>query len=102
MRFERVGAFLVLAGAAAFVVLVGLLHVLQPENNGNHALSEYALGDFGWLMNAAFVGTSSSPLALAGWWWGWWCAASQRVERSLESGARAATVARRWAARRHA
>jgi hypothetical protein len=55
MRTERAVAVFVLTGAAAFVVLVALLHALQSETNDNDALSEYALGEFGWLMNAAFV-----------------------------------------------
>jgi hypothetical protein len=36
------------------IALVALLHVLEPEVNDRDAVSEYALGDYGWLMNIAF------------------------------------------------
>jgi hypothetical protein len=54
------------AGPAVSVALVALLHVFQPEMSNNDALSEYALGDYGFLMNAAFVAAGIGFAALAG------------------------------------
>lgn len=42
--------------AVGFILIVLLLHVLKSSVNPNwQPISEYALGDFGWLMNVAFV-----------------------------------------------
>jgi hypothetical protein len=59
-------AALAVAGPVAFVALVALLHVLEPETNDTGALSEYALGDYGYLMNVAFVAAGIGFAALAG------------------------------------
>jgi hypothetical protein len=32
-----------------------MLHVLEPEFNPPHLISEYQLGRFGWLMSLAFI-----------------------------------------------
>jgi hypothetical protein len=54
------------AGPAVFVALLALLHVLQPEMSDNDALSEYALGDYGFLTNIAFLAAGIGFAALAG------------------------------------
>jgi hypothetical protein len=52
------------------IAVVALLHVLEPEVNDRDAVSEYALGDYGWLMNVAFftaaVGIGALAVALRG------------------------------------
>jgi hypothetical protein len=57
---------LAVAAPALSVALVALLHVLDPETNDTEAISEYALGDYGFLMNAAFVAAAVGFAALAG------------------------------------
>jgi hypothetical protein len=66
----------------AFVALLAVLHVLNPEFNSGHLISEYQLGDYGFLMSLAFclLGASAFLLALSlrprlrtrggrvGWW----------------------------------
>ena len=49
-----------------FVLLLGSLHLLEPEFNSSwRFLSEYELGKFGWLMRLAFLALATS-LASAG------------------------------------
>ncbi|MBA2461836.1 MAG: DUF998 domain-containing protein [Actinobacteria bacterium] len=64
MTRSRLAAFAV-AGPALYVALVAILHVLEPEWNDTDALSEYALGDYGFLMNVAFVAAGFGFAALA-------------------------------------
>jgi hypothetical protein len=45
--------------------LVAVLHVLEPEVNDSDAVSEYALGDYGWLTNIAFFSGAAGIGALA-------------------------------------
>jgi hypothetical protein len=58
-------ARLAVAGPLLCLALVALLHVLESEVNDSDAVSEYALGDFGWLMNAAFFSGAAGIGALA-------------------------------------
>jgi hypothetical membrane protein len=59
---------LAIAGAIGFVVVVGILHVLQPGYDLVHQLmSELALGEYGWGMLPAFLLIATSTLSLA---WG--------------------------------
>lgn len=45
---------------------VVVLHVLRPEFNPvNHAVSNYAVGPYGYLMTAAFYALALSVFALA-------------------------------------
>src|SRR5262245_58400585 len=48
----------------AFLAILLLLHVLEPEFNPPHVISEYQLGRFGWLMSLAFVCLGAASLAL--------------------------------------
>ena len=53
------------AAAAAFVVLLGALHVLKPELDPSWRMgSEYAIGDYGWVMRIAFFLMALSCAAL--------------------------------------
>jgi hypothetical protein len=54
-----------LAGPAVFLSILALLHALAPETNDTGAISEYALGDYGWLMNIAFIAAGIGIAALA-------------------------------------
>ena len=58
-------ARLAVAGPLLCITLVAVLHVLEPEVNDSNAVSEYALGDFGWLMNVAFFSAAAGIGALA-------------------------------------
>jgi hypothetical protein len=50
----------------AFVLLLALLHFLEPEFNlGGHLISEYELGQYGWLMTLAFWSLGAASLFLA-------------------------------------
>jgi hypothetical protein len=58
-------AYIACAGPVVFVALVALLHALDPDRNDTDAMSEYALGEYGLLMNAAFLGAGVGVGALA-------------------------------------
>ena len=58
-------ARLAVAGPLLCITLVALLHVLEPEVNDSDAVSEYALGDYGWLMNVACFSAAAGIGALA-------------------------------------
>jgi hypothetical membrane protein len=58
-------ARLAVAGPLLCITLVAVLHVLESEVNDSDAVSEYALGDFGWLMNVAFFSGAAGIGALA-------------------------------------
>ena len=58
-------ARLAVAGPLLCITLVAVLHVLESEVNDSEAVSEYALGDFGWLMNLAFFSAAAGIGALA-------------------------------------
>jgi uncharacterized protein DUF998 len=55
-----------IGGIVYFVVAIIILHVLRPEYNPiNHAVSNYAVGPYGYLMTAAFYTLALSVFALA-------------------------------------
>jgi Protein of unknown function (DUF998) len=65
-RSPRPDGLLALAGAGTFAAIVVLLHFVEKEfEPGGRFISEYVLGDWGWLMNIAFVVLGGSFLALA-------------------------------------
>jgi hypothetical protein len=51
----------------AFLCILSLLHVWEPEYNPPHLISEYQLGPFGWLMSLAYfcLGAASTALFAA-------------------------------------
>jgi hypothetical protein len=79
---RRIAARLSLGLSVLFLALLAMLHVLKPEFNSGHLISEYQLGDYGFLMSLAFclLGASAALLALSlgprlrtrgghvGWW----------------------------------
>ena len=53
------------AGSALSLILVVALHALKPEYSPSwRFLSEYAIGDFGWVMRVAFFSVAISCLSL--------------------------------------
>jgi hypothetical protein len=56
----------------AFLAILSALHVLEPEFNPPHLISEYQLGRVGWLMSLAFFCLGAASLAL-------FAAAKQRI-----------------------
>jgi hypothetical protein len=53
------------AGAATFVVLLVALHFIKPEVDPSwHFISEYAIGDSGWIMEFAFLSLALSYVSL--------------------------------------
>ena len=62
---SRMVARLSLWLSVTFLVLLAMLHVLEPEFNSGHLISEYQLGDYGFLMSAAFCFLGASALLLA-------------------------------------
>jgi len=59
-----------LLGAAAFAILLILLHFLKPENDPSwRMISEYQIGRYGWLMRLAFVCWSLGVFGLAATVW---------------------------------
>src|SRR5262245_4581371 len=67
MSQMRTKATLVIGLCVAFLAILSVLHVLEPEFNPPHLISEYQLGHFGWLMSLAFfcLGTASLTLFAA-------------------------------------
>jgi hypothetical protein len=58
-------ASLSFAGAAIFVVLLAALHFIKPELDPSwHFISEYAIGDYGWIMVLAFLSLALSYVSL--------------------------------------
>lgn len=62
---SRVAALLSFAGAATFVVLLAALHFIERELDPSwHFISEYAIGDYGWMMVVAFLSLALSYVSL--------------------------------------
>src|SRR5215510_13644462 len=57
-------ATLAIGFCVAFLAILSVLHVLEPEFNPPHFISEYQLGRFGWLMSLAFFCLGAASLAL--------------------------------------
>ena len=62
---SRTAALLSFAGAATFVVLLAALHFIKPELDPSwHFISEYAIGDYGWIMVLAFLSLALGYVSL--------------------------------------
>jgi hypothetical protein len=62
---SRTAARLSFAAAAAFVVLLAALHFIKPELDPSwHFISEYAIGNHGWIMVLAFLSLALSFVSL--------------------------------------
>jgi len=64
---RRIAARLSQGLSVLFIALLTMLHVLEPEFNTGHLISEYQLGDYGFLMSLAFglLGVSVALVALS-------------------------------------
>jgi hypothetical protein len=66
MTAVRLPAVVAAAAAVVDLLVLGLLHVLSPEVNPvTRPVSEYALGDFGWLATIRTLAQGVGPIALA-------------------------------------
>lgn len=62
---SRVAARLSLFTAALFLGLLAVLHIIKPELDPSwRMISEYAIGDNGWLMSLAFLSLALSCVSL--------------------------------------
>src|SRR5215207_4567441 len=62
---SRTAALLAFAGAATLVVLLAALHFIEGELDPSwHFISEYAIGDYGWMMVVAFLSLALSYVRL--------------------------------------
>lgn len=62
---KTLAARFALGFAIAFAICLGLLHVIEPEFNSNgHLISEYELGQYGWVMSLAFFTLAAASLAI--------------------------------------
>ncbi len=62
---SRTAALLSFAGAATFLVLLTALHFIKPELDPSwRVISEYSIGDYGWIMVLAFLSLALSCATL--------------------------------------
>jgi hypothetical protein len=65
-RSTRTAAAIVAyAGALVYVVLLAVLHAVQPHMIHEATISKYALGRDGWLLQAAFIAAGLAYVGLA-------------------------------------
>src|SRR4029077_17654509 len=66
VRMTRITERVVFLCAAYFVIVLIVLHILEPEFDPRFRfMSEYALGNYGWLMTTIFFALGLAPLAAA-------------------------------------
>jgi hypothetical protein len=65
MKARLVLARLSLVLVATFLGLLAVLHLLEPEFNCGHLISEYQLGSYGWVMSLAFCSFGIGAMLLA-------------------------------------
>jgi|SRR5215831_11935774 len=53
-----------IALGVAFLCILSVLHIWEPEYNPPHLISEYQLGRFGWLMSLAFLCLGAASIGL--------------------------------------
>lgn len=64
-KVSQTAARLSFAAAAAYLVLLAALHFIKPELDPSwRVISEYALGDYGWMMALAFLSLAVSCVGL--------------------------------------
>lgn len=62
---SKTAAHLSIAGAALFLILLVALHFIKPDVDPSwRMISEYQIGDYGWMMSLAFLCLSFSYLSL--------------------------------------
>lgn len=64
-RFAAAAAILALVSGALIVILLAALHFLKPDLDPSwQMISEYALGDYGWVMTLCFLAWGLSAVSL--------------------------------------
>jgi hypothetical protein len=64
-KFARNAALLSFAASAAFILCLGALHVLRTDLDPSwRFISEYEIGDYGWVMRLAFFALALSCVSL--------------------------------------
>jgi hypothetical protein len=62
---SRTAALLSFAGAATFLVLLAALHFIKPDLDPSwRVISEYSIGNYGWMMVLAFLSLAVSCVSL--------------------------------------
>lgn len=62
---NKTAGYASLVSVIVFLILLAVLHFLEPEFNSPHLISEYELGNFGFLMSFAFFGLGAGSIFLA-------------------------------------
>src|SRR5215216_2200906 len=66
MAVSRAAGHISLAASALTLVFLGALHILSPEFDPSwRMVSEYALGNYGWILSLMFIAWAVSSWALA-------------------------------------
>jgi hypothetical membrane protein len=66
IRIARITQCVVFLCAAYYAIVLIILHILEPEFDPRFRfISEYALGDYGWLMTTIFFVLGSAPFVTA-------------------------------------
>lgn len=64
-KISQTAAWVSFGAAALFLVLLLLLHFIKPEFNPSwNMISQYEIGNYGWIMQLAFLTLASSCFAL--------------------------------------
>ncbi|KHK98765.1 hypothetical protein LK09_07605 [Microbacterium mangrovi] len=66
----RIALVIAYAGATLYVVLMAVLHVVQPGLIDDGTISKYALGPGGWMLQAAFIAAGAGYAGVALLWSG--------------------------------
>jgi hypothetical protein len=62
---SRAAARIAVAGGLVSLILLGALHVLRPDLDPSwHVISEYAVGEYGWLMALCFLSMAIGSASL--------------------------------------
>ena len=66
IKISKPASFLAIAASIAALLLLAILHVLSPELDPSwHMVSEYANGEYGWVLSLMFVAWAVSSWVLA-------------------------------------
>ena len=62
---RRYAAFLAIAGATAFLILLTIVSFLEPQiSSARDLISDYDLGSYGWMMRLAFFSFAIYSIAM--------------------------------------
>jgi len=70
-QFATASSQITVPAVAASVILLVALHILKPDYNPlSRFISEYTIGEYGWLMQLAFILMGIASLSIAAALWG--------------------------------